>query len=171
MQFKMKHIIVIKPIVFFLIILFSFKSFSQTKESDFMKDWKIMEVKKETIYLKFEKNNGKFPKYRCLKFPNKKGIVFNLCKGGSLLFSNKFKSDTLCYKHIKDYKTSTMEDILKKVKDFRVKTYKKRPKSDNDKLYQAYDNNDIFKTYIIEVINEKKFILYPVIWRNQRIEQ
>ncbi len=67
----------------------------------------------------------------------------------------------------KDWKI--LEGVEKKVKDFRFKTYKKRPKNKDDKLYQAYDKNDIFKTYLIEVISKEKFVLYPVIWRNQGI--
>lgn len=134
--------------------------------------WEIISVQKDTIYLIFNKEE------KCdrrLKFYRKKekGIIFNLhCKkNGSLLFPNKFKADTLYIKHLSDYKISTMLDVTKKVKDFRYKTYKKRPKSDHAKLYQGYDNNDIFQTYIIEIISAKQFVIYPVIWRNQRIIQ
>jgi len=128
-------------------------------------------INKETVYLNFKKNKKNHPKYRCVKFQDEKGIIFNPCNGGSLLFPKNAKSDTLCYKHIKDYKISTMEDVNEKVKEFRYRTYKKKPKSGHDKLYQAYNNNDIFETYIIEIISEEKFVLYPVIWRNQRIPE
>ena len=56
MQFKMKHTTVIKHLIFYLIILFSFKSYTQTKENDFWKDWEVMEgINKETVYLNFKK--------------------------------------------------------------------------------------------------------------------
>ncbi|MDG2193962.1 MAG: hypothetical protein P8K77_03725 [Polaribacter sp.] len=165
----MKLTIVIKNLLLLIIFVSILNDgYSQKK---LFEGWEIISVQKDTVFLLFRKNNGNHPKHRCIKFKNKKGIVFNLCKNGSLLFPNKFKADTLCYKHLKDYTVSTIEDIEKKVKDFRYKTYKKRPKSDHAKLYQAYDNNDIFQTYLIEIISNKKFVIYPVIWRNQRIMQ
>lgn len=165
----MKRIIAIRKLLFILFLLsILFKGYSQKK--DLFEGWKIISVQKDTIFLTFNKEE------KCdkrLKFYRKKekGIIFNFCKKGSLLFPNKFKSDTLCYKHLKNYKISTMLDITKKVKDFRYKTYKKRPKSEHDKLFQAYDKNDMFQTYLIEIINKEKFVIYPVIWRNQRIIQ
>ena len=173
MQFKMKHTTVIKHLIFYLIILFSFKSYTQTKENDFWKDWEVMEgINKETVYLNFsEVKNNCIHKDLKDKMKKKNGTQFNLCGKAILLFKNTSKSDTLCYKHINDYKTSTMEDVNEKVKEFRYRTYKKKPKSGHDKLYQAYNNNDIFETYIIEIISEEKFVLYPVIWRNQRIPE
>ncbi len=125
---------------------------------------------KEVIYLKLNIDNECFRKMKFYK-SDEKGIVFNLlCKGnGSFLFPDKEKADTLCIKHIKDYPITTMEQVDKKVKDFRLKTYKKRPPNKKAKLYQAYTKNDIFKTYLIEIIGDDKFVIYPVTWRNQNI--
>lgn len=139
-----------------------------------MKDWEIISVIKDTIYLNFSQTrNNCIHKdiIEKLKWKKRNAIQFNLCGKAILLFKNNSKSDTLSYKQAKSYKISTIEDLNKKIKNFRIKTYKKRPKNDDDKLFQAYDNNDIFKTYIIEFINDDKFVIYPVIWKNQRIEQ
>jgi hypothetical protein len=101
------------------------------------------------------------------------GVIFNVgCEEyGSCLFRDKSKSDTLMIDSLKKYKVLRMVDIKKKVKDFREKTYKKLPMKSNRKLYQAYDNNDIFETFLIEIISKDKFVIYPVFWRNQRIQR
>ncbi len=148
--------VLIKYLVFLLFFLNGSVIFSQ--------------YKKEVIYLKFEENSKDKTYYRGIKFYNKdeKGIVFNLLSKGSLLFPDKEKADTLCIPHLTDYPITTMEEVEKKVKDFRLKTYKKRPPNKNDKLYQAYTKNDIFKTYLIEIIGDDKYVIYPVTWRNQK---
>lgn len=125
---------------------------------------------KEVIYLNFN-NEIENCVYKNIKqkWSKPEGIQFNLCGKSVLLFENGKKADTLCIIHVKDYPITTMEEVDKIVKDFRLKTYKKRPPNKNDKLYQAYTKNDIFKTYLVEIIEDDKFVIYPVIWRNQNI--
>ena len=69
------------------------------------------EVPKDTIYLEFLQNNGKYPKYRGIKFKNKKGINFNLLEHNGLITPNSYKPDTLCNKHLKDYKITDIDNI------------------------------------------------------------
>lgn len=129
-------------------------------------------IQKDTIYLYFNhyKDNCIYKDLeKDLKINNRRGIQFNLCGKAILFYKNIDKLDTLCYKHIDDYNISTIVDIEKKVREFRYKTYKKMPKNKNEKLYQAYDKNDIFITFLIEKINNKQFVIYPVTWRNTRV--
>src|SRR5690606_18594399 len=75
---------------------------------------------KDTIYVKYEtkKENKKWTeKYG--KYKNEKGgIFFNIRdtsnKSLSFLFNKEDKVDTLCLKHLKDYKLSELEEIDKK---------------------------------------------------------
>ena len=145
-----------KKVLFFLSLISGISAFSQYSE--------------EVIYL-FYNNEIENCLYKNIKqkWSKPEGIQFNLCGKSVLLFENGKSADTLCIKHVKDYPITSMEEVEKKVKDFRLKTYKKRPPNKNDKLYQAYTKNDIFKTYLIEIIGDDKFVIYPVIWRNQNI--
>jgi len=89
-------------------------------------------------------------------------------KEGSLLFKNTSKSDTLVLWQLKNYKITTTEEVEEKIIFFRRNTYRKLPLKNTDKTYQFYHRNDLFITYLIEVLREEnKFIIYPVIWRNQ----
>jgi len=155
MHYKMNRIIHI----LFLIILFLNGNFIY---SQYVKD---------TIYLEFEKNTGEEPFYRGVKsFSSEKGcIIFNLISKGSLLYSKEEQADTLLMYKLDLYTISTFKDVNQKVKDFRYKTYKISPPNENDKAYQFYNKNDIFETFLIEIINDKEFVVYPVSWRNQNI--
>ena len=118
---------------------------------------------KDTIYLKFEPNEGNSPYYRGIKFYNKEenGVVFNLLTKRSLLYKDKSQSaDTLSIEKLKNYCIITTEEVEQKVKAFQKATYKKWPSHKDDK-------NDLFVTYLIEIINGKQFVIYPVIWRNE----
>lgn len=44
----------------------------------------------------------------------------------------------------------------------------KSQRSKNSKLPKAYNRNDFFNTYLIEILNRNKIIIYPVYWRHQR---
>lgn len=125
---------------------------------------------KNTIYINFntEVKNCQYKDLK-LKWFKKEGLQFNLCGKGVFLFKNAQKSDTLNILKLDDYPITTMEEVDQKVKDFRYKKYGKRPLDENDKAYQFYNKNDIFRTYLIEVIGDCKIVIYPVIWRNQDI--
>ncbi|OUS00355.1 hypothetical protein A9Q86_10290 [Flavobacteriales bacterium 33_180_T64] len=98
--------------------------------------------------------------------------MFNHKQKGSFIFMDSTKSDTLCLKHFKNYSLSTIADIEKKEKNFKQKMKNKLPLKKENKLHQFYDKNDIFITYLIEVLkDENKFIVYPVLWRNQNISE
>lgn len=156
----MRHIIVQTKIILPLILLFYSFSFSQV-------------IQKDTIYLNYTYYKDNCTHYdieKKLKINQKRGIQFNLCGKIILFYNSTIKSDTLTIDHFSNYEISTIKGIREKVKKFRSKTFKKRPKNKNQKLYQAYDNNDIFQTFLIEIINDKQFVIYPVTWRNTRIE-
>lgn len=163
----MRHMNAIK-IGFFLYLTGAFSVYAQKKNT--FEGWQRISVKKEKIFILF-KHDKKCD--RRLKFYRKeeKGVVFNLgCKKyGSCLFKNNLKSDTLPLKELSSYNITTMEALEEKITAFRKKTYRKLPPKDNYKLYQAYNKNDIFQTYLIEIINNKKFVVYPVVWRNQGV--
>ena len=129
------------------------------------------QIEKDTIYLKFESNSSSSPAYKGIKFykNDEKGLVFNLLTKGSLLYSYEKKSDTLPIKFLPDYPIITIKGVEQKVKDFRYKTYGKSPLGENDKAYQFYNKNDIFETFLIEILGNFKFVVYPVSWRNQDI--
>ena len=121
-------------------------------------------IKKDTIYVKYEakKENKKWTeKYG--KYKNEKdGIFFNIKdvsnKTMSFFFNKENKVDTLCIKHLKDYRFLSLEEI----DELRQKWIfeNKRPPA---------DRNGVFKTYLIEVISDKNYVIYPVIWRNEGV--
>jgi hypothetical protein len=144
----------IKILIFFL--LFPVLIFSQ--QSKYPKD---------TIYLKYEdkigskKWNAKFSR----NYNNKKGIYFNVeNKDGDMAFfyNRNQKADTLCFKHLKDYTFLNLKEIRKKHNNWIDRKFK----NSKYKPYNGYLNSS-FITYLIEVISKEKFIIYPVIWRNE----
>ena len=125
---------------------------------------------KKTIYLLFEKNEtDSIPHYLGYKFyfKKEKGYVFNLMdKNISLLYEMKQKSDTLPISKLKNYKITPVTKI-----DGLEKEWYYRNKEALIKKYTWFinlsDRNAVFKTFLIEIINDKQFVVYPVIWRNQ----
>jgi len=118
---------------------------------------------KDTIYVKFENKVGK--KEWNAKFERiyngKKGVYFNIekIKGDMALFYDlNYKADTLCIKYLKDYKLLNLEEINKK-----------RYKWIFDNKRPPANRNGVFQTYLIELISEDKFVIYPVIWRNEGV--
>lgn len=117
---------------------------------------------KDTIYIKFEKkreNKKWFGNYGYGR--NKKvGTLFNLKdkndKHISLFSPENSQLDTLCNLHLKDYKISTLKEIDEKRDKWIFEN--KRPPA---------DRNGVFQTYLIEIISKEKFVIYPVIWRNE----
>ena len=127
------------------------------------------EIPKDTIYLEFIKNNGKYPKYRGVKFKNKNGINFNLLENNGLINPNKHKPDTLCNKHLKDYKITKLKHI-DSLGRFWYKKNLSLLKKKYGKYIAPHDNNGKFITYILEKKKEN-FILYRVFWKNQEIQR
>jgi hypothetical protein len=143
---------------------------SQSKSDSIFTNKERTCYEKDTIYLRFEENDGSKERYRGIKYFSEKeqGIVFNHLKSGSFLFRKSFKSDTLNLKYLNEYDILTPKQVIKLEEIFREKMRNKLPKTKYDKLYQFYNKNDIFQTYLIESTNdEKRFVVYPVIWRNQ----
>ncbi|WP_157956038.1 hypothetical protein [Flavobacterium kingsejongi] len=87
-------------------------------------------------------------------------------KNVSLLYKNKQKSDTLPLSKLKNYKITPVTKI-----DVLEKEWYYRNKEALIKKYTWFinlsDRNAVFKTFLIEIINDKQFVVYPVTWRNQ----
>jgi len=125
------------------------------------------QIEQKAIYIQF-KLDKKCPEEQKFFYEKEKGTVFNLyCdKGGSFLWSSR--SDTLPISKLKNYKFSTLEEIEVLEKQWRIKNKKALIKR-YGKLYPPFDKNGIFKTYLVEVINDKQFVIYPVEWRGENI--
>ncbi|AWG24745.1 hypothetical protein FK004_05635 [Flavobacterium kingsejongi] len=126
-------------------------------------------LKKKTVYFLFEKNKTDSVRNLGYKFyrEKEKGYVFNLMdKNVSLLYKNKQKSDTLPLSKLKNYKITPVTKI-----DVLEKEWYYRNKEALIKKYTWFinlsDRNAVFKTFLIEIINDKQFVVYPVTWRNQ----
>lgn len=119
---------------------------------------------KDTIYVKFEKKLGNKKWYGNYGYGKnkKKGVLFNLKDNNnqsmSFFIEKGQSSDTLCYKHLKDYTFSNLKEINEKRYKWIFKN--KRPPA---------NRNGVFQTYLIEIISEEKFVIYPVIWRNEKL--
>lgn len=124
-------------------------------------------MEQETIFIQFKLDN-KCPQKQKFFYEIEKGTVFNLyCdKGGSLLW--KSNSDTLPISKLKNYRLSTLEEIDLLEKKWRIKNKNAMIKKFG-KIYPPYDKNGIFKTYLLEIINDKQFVIYPVEWRGQDV--
>lgn len=148
-MFKFKLVLLIVNLIFV-----SHKSFTQNHKKD--------------IYLKFEEKENCD---RRMKFYNKseKGIVFNLCceKDGSVLFSENSRADTLNIKKLDSFEIQSMKEIKASDKNIQEDMLDKSQKSKDAKLPKAYNRNDFFNTYLIEIINQDKIVVYPVSWRHQ----
>ncbi|OOG74518.1 hypothetical protein B0E44_05825 [Flavobacterium sp. A45] len=125
-------------------------------------------IEKKIIYIKFEKTE-KCNELLKFYYQEEKGIVLTFfCSGGNS-FLYKSKSDTLPISKIAKYKISTFEEIEILEKQWRKKSKKALIKK-YGKLYPPFDKNGIFQTYLIEIISDKQFVIYPVKWRNLEIE-
>lgn len=122
---------------------------------------------KDTIYVKYGLNGKNKKSQNIYKYNNKElsGVSFyikddttNYEKGMSLFHSYNSKADTLCYKHLKDYHFSDLKEIDEK-----------RHKWIFDNKRPPADRNSVFQTYLIEIISEEQFVVYPVIWAGEGI--
>jgi hypothetical protein len=76
----------------------------------------------------------------------------------SLFHNYKNKADTLCYKHLKNYNFLNLKEINEK--RYKWIFNNKRP---------PVDRNGVFQTYLIEIISDNKFVVYPVFWAGEGI--
>jgi hypothetical protein len=119
---------------------------------------------KDTIYVKYESKKENKKRYNIYENSKKElsGISFYIKdttnKGMSLFHSYTNKADTLCYKHLKNYKFLNLKEINEK--RYKWIFNNKRPPA---------DRNGVFQTYLIEVISNKKFVIYPVLWAGEGI--
>lgn len=88
--------------------------------------------------------------------------IYIAIEGGSFLWNST--SDTLPIANLKNSRFSTIEEVNYMEKQWRVKNMKALRKK-YGKLYPMFDKNGIFQTFLIEVINSKQFVIYPVEWR------
>lgn len=120
-------------------------------------------IEQKVLYIQFVKREDCS---EILKFYHREegGIVFNFYCSKSESFIYKNGSDTLSISKLKNYKFSTPKEIKKLEDQWRVKNKKALIKKYGDP-YPPFDKNGIFKVYLIEVINNEKFVIYPVEWR------
>jgi hypothetical protein len=115
---------------------------------------------KDTIYVRFETNQAN-RKITNWDYQKKNGVYFSIkdksSKHLSLFYPYSEKADTLCIEKLKDYQFSDLEEINEK---------RNRWIFDNKRPLAT--RNGVFQTYVIEVISDKKFVKYPVNWRNER---
>lgn len=118
---------------------------------------------KDTIFVKYEhkagaKNwNAKFER----DFKKNEGIFFNVeSKEGdmALFYPYNERADTLCIKHLKDYRFSNLQEINERRNKWIFNN--NRPPA---------NRNGVFQTYLIEIISKEYFVKYPVIWRNEGV--
>lgn len=146
----MRRIIVVTSFLLFI----GFKGFTQE-----------IIIPKDTIYLKYEPNNGSLPHYRGEKFKNSNGINFNLHDGNGLLYPKNGESDTLKIRDLEGYHIIKIKDLDSLGKQW----YKKNLKILQEKwgeIFPPYDKNGKFVTYLIEE-HENYFVKYRVYWRNE----
>jgi hypothetical protein len=118
---------------------------------------------KDTIYIKFENKNIKRHGFYTYKNIKLSGISFyikdsinRIDSGMSLFYDSNQKVDTLCLRHLKNYRLSNLKDINEK-----------RYKWIFDNKRPPADRNGVFRTYLIELISKEYFVIYPVIWINE----
>jgi hypothetical protein len=133
----------------FLILFYLSSAFIFGQESKYPKD---------TIYIYFD--NNKYIKKE-LNHP-KLGKSISFGKMG-VYYNFKKKSDTLCFKHLKDYHFLNLKEIEKKEKQYYKKRFDGNPWIKN--------KNWVFHTFLIDSISKEKFVVYPVIWRSQGIAE
>jgi len=120
-------------------------------------------IEKKSIFIEFKLDKN-CPKNMKFYNSDENGTVFNIfCEtGGSFLYNNK--SDTLSICKLKNYTTISFKDIEKLETQWRMDNKEAMIKKFG-KIYPRYNKNGIFNTYLIEIINELEFIIYPVKWR------
>lgn len=149
----MIRIYVIKIVLFFFIFSNIQDIFSQ-------------ELKKETVYLLFKKNDGNFSDALGKKFITNRGINLNLCKY-YFLHKKNMKRDTLCLWHLKDYKITKESELKYLGKKWRTENEKELKKRFGG--VWVIDRNAVFDINIIEKINDTQMVIYKAIFRNEGV--
>lgn len=129
------------------------------------------EIQKDTLYINYSNyKNSCIHKdlEKDMKINMKKGIQFNLCGNVIFFYNNSEKSDTLCIKYLNNYKITKTEDIDKLKKSWYIKNKSAIIKKYGE-IHPYFDENGRFKTFLIEIINNKQFVIYPVYWRNTMV--
>ncbi len=122
---------------------------------------------KDTIYIKYSANKKENRKIVDWEYQDKKGIYFSIKDSShkawadsihfiSLFYPYSKPTDTLPLKRIGGYHFSDLKEIDEKRYNW-IFDYNRPPLT----------RNKVFKTYLIEVINDSQFVIYPVIWRNE----
>ncbi len=127
---------------------------------------------KDTIYIMYSANKKENRKIKNWEYQGKKGIYFSIrdCsdehngrnKFISLFYLYSKPVDTISIKQLKNYHFSDLKEIDRKRKEWIDAKYK----GNKIKPYNG-SRNGVFHTYLIEVINDSQFVIYPVIWRNE----
>ena len=128
-----------------LFLFFSFFIFGQ--ESSYPKD---------TIFILFDNDlHGK----KVLNHPEHgKNIYF---KNLDVYYNLNHKPDTLPIKDLINYDFLDLEEINKKEWQYYKKRFNGWPIIRN--------KNWVFHTNLIEIISKEKFVIYPVVWRNEGV--
>ena len=116
---------------------------------------------KDTIYVKFRDtifNNPKMKSKSVHNFQKENGIKF-WWNGKWLFYKKKQNPDTLSIKHLKEYSFLDLKEIEEKERKYYKKRFGGNPWIKN--------KNGVFHTFLIEIISKEKFVIYPVIWRNE----
>jgi hypothetical protein len=146
-----------KYLLLVIALIFSLSTFGQNK------------IK---IYLKIEIDSNCFRKQKFYSETEKGYIINPNChSGGNFIYQTK--SDTLSLVNLKKFKITTDEEIKKIEKKWRDQKFIEYKKSREKHPFpiHTFDKNYIFDTYLIEIISENKFVVYPVKWRGEGIRQ
>ena len=73
--------------------------------------------------------------------------------------------DTLPVSKFYCYKTLTLKEVGEK----EIAWIDKKFEGLKYKPYSGGSKNNIFHTYLLEKISKEKFVIYPVIWRNEGV--
>lgn len=139
-------------------------------------------IEKATIYIGYnynpicpkvekkisKKHNGVIFNLNCIK--ETAGVNNEVCdnSGGndnyiSLLYVDK--ADTIDIRKIEEYKVLNIVELKKIEVEGRKKLldfYKEKKRM----YHRPITKDNIFKTFVIEIINDKQFVVYPVKWKN-----
>lgn len=138
-----------KPLIVIISLIVVNVSFSQNEE-------------KITIYLKYTPYDS-CTRTQKFYYKREQGTVFNLgCEsGGSVLYTKN--ADTLPITGLRKFKFSIYEEVEQMEKQWRAS---KKGIKKNGVPFSLYDKNGIFNTYMVEVLNDKVIVVYPVLWRS-----
>lgn len=121
---------------------------------------------KEDLFIEFKTNDGSQPNYRGIKIDKKALVQFNNLYYGTFIYYKKNDSDTLLIHNLSKYKLTNAKEVDGKLITIRKKRLEENP----DKILRPMNKNTVFNTYLIEILNKKEFVVYPVIWKNVGVQ-